>query len=111
MQLAGGIVEQHKPYRFRVGDVVHHRHYGYRGVVYGRDPGCQADEAWYLNNLSQPDRKQPWYHVLVHDHEHTTYVAQSNLVRDGSGEPIVHPLLDRIFTSRIGGRYDRESEN
>lgn len=104
-------MQQKATYEFCIGDIVHHRRYGYRGVVYGRDPSCRAEKSWYQNNQTQPDRDQPWYHVLVHDHGHTTYVAQSNLTRDACGEPIVHPLLDRIFTSRVGDRYDRESTN
>ena len=94
--------------RFGVGMVVHHLHYDYRGVIMGADATCEADEAWYQNNRSQPDRDQPWYHVLVHGSDHTTYVAQENLEPDPTGEPVVHPLLNRIFGSFLGGRYHRE---
>ncbi len=96
---------------FEIGQIIHHRRYGYRGVIFGIDPACTAPESWYMKNQTQPDRDQPWYRVLVHGHEHTTYVAESNLRTDDSTEPIVHPWLDRLFTNRIGDRYIRESQN
>jgi heat shock protein HspQ len=97
--------------RFSPGDVVRHRRYGYRGVIFGGDPVCTASEAWYQSNQSQPDRNQPWYRVLVDGSDHTTYVAQSNLVPDPSPDPVIHPWLDKIFTGRRGGRYIRRNMN
>ena len=97
--------------QFAVGQVVHHKRYGYRGVIFDYDPICRADEAWYKNNQTQPGRDQPWYHVLVHDHQNTTYVAQSNLEPDATGEPIVHPLLERFFDSYVAGFYQRNNLN
>ena len=91
--------------RFRVGDVIHHRRYGYRGVIVERDPGCQAEDGWYQNNQTQPARNQPWYHVLVHDGVHTTYVSERNLRPDPSGDPIVHPATDEFFGAFADGRY------
>ncbi len=52
---------------FQPGDLVHHKRYGYRGVVVAVDPNCRADDAWYQANQTQPDRDQPWYHVFVHE--------------------------------------------
>ncbi|MFQ5845905.1 MAG: heat shock protein HspQ, partial [Planctomycetota bacterium] len=66
------------PPRFEPGELVRHRRYGYRGVVAGLDPECRAGDEWYQGNLTQPDRRQPWYHVLVHGAQHTTYVAEEN---------------------------------
>ena len=34
--------------QFKVGDVVRHRRYHYRGVIYGWDPECKAEEDWML---------------------------------------------------------------
>lgn len=91
--------------RFRVGQLVAHRRYGYRGVVAGLDDRCRADDAWYQGNATQPDRGQPWYHVLVHGASHTTYVAESNLAAYTGGEQVVHPLTKELFASFSGGRY------
>ena len=92
-------------YYFEIGQLVQHRRYGYRGVVAGRDPRCRAPEDWYQNNLTQPDRSQPWYHVLVHGGEHTTYAAVDSLEEDCGGEQVVHPFTKVLFESFHGGRY------
>jgi heat shock protein HspQ len=97
--------------KFSIGEVVRHRRYGYRGVIFGWDPVCTASEDWYQGNQTQPDRNQPWYRVLVDGHTHTTYVAQSNLQPDPSESPVMHPWLDRIFSSRRDGRYVRRNMN
>ncbi|QDU36385.1 Heat shock protein HspQ [Maioricimonas rarisocia] len=89
------------------GDVIVHRRYGYRGVVVAVDPYCQADPGWYLSNKTQPDRNQPWYHVLVHDASHTTYVAEENLLPDDSSLPVRHPWLRRYFSDYDGHHYVR----
>ena len=92
---------------FEPGQLVRHRRYGYRGVVVQRDESCQADEAWYLKNQSQPDRHQPWYHVLVDGTATCTYAAAENLEADSSELPISHPLLPQFFTGFEFGRYHR----
>jgi len=92
--------------RFSVGDVIHHRLFGYRGVVVDVDAAFAGDDAWYEQVArSRPPRDAPWYHVLVSDATHTTYVAERNLELDDSGEPVRHPLLDRFFNDFQDGRY------
>ena len=96
--------------KFQVGDVVHHRRYDYRGVVVDYDRVCCADDSWYQKNVTQPSRKQPWYHVLVHGGA-MTYVAQENLELDTSKQAINHPLIKQHFTSFHEGRYYPMSVN
>ncbi len=96
--------------KFQPGDLVHHKRYGYRGVVVAVDLTCQADDTWYLANQTQPDRKQPWYHVLVDGSAMTTYPAQVNLEPDLTGEPVDHPLLELFFCEFRDGLYVRNSE-
>jgi len=93
--------------RFAPGDLVRHRRYGYRGVVVERDLSCAAPDAWYGSNQTQPERDQPWYHVLVHGTGQTTYAAQQNLEGDPSGGEIAHPLLPHYFSAFSDGRYVR----
>jgi heat shock protein HspQ len=95
---------------FDVGTVVHHLRYHYRGVIVEVDENCRADDAWYENNRTQPDRDQPWYHVFV-DGGHETYVAQSNLEADSEGLPINHPDVSRVFPSFFKGKYYKQSMN
>jgi heat shock protein HspQ len=91
---------------FDPGAVVHHKLHHYRGVVVGYDAHCEAGESWYLANKTQPSRKQPWYHVLVHASGGlSTYVAQSNLELERSGDPIDHPRIGCYFTEFKNGAY------
>ncbi|WP_090020614.1 heat shock protein HspQ [Limimonas halophila] len=92
--------------RFSVGQVVHHRKFGYRGVIVGVDPEYRGTEEWYrIMARSQPPRDKPWYHVLVHDASHRTYVAERHLEPDSSGEQIDHPDLGRFFDTFERGFY------
>jgi heat shock protein HspQ len=91
--------------RFSVGELVRHARFGYRGVVAGWDRRCRADHGWYSSNRTQPDRDQPWYHVLVHGGIHTTYVAEENLEAYPGGEQVVHPWTKELFESFGAGHY------
>lgn len=94
--------------RFAIGQLVEHRLFGYRGVVYDVDPSFQGTDEWYLQMAkSKPPRDKPWYRVLVHGSVHETYVAERNLEPDASGEPVQHPLLDALFDSFSEGVYHR----
>ena len=84
--------------KFSPGEVVHHIRYGYRGLIVDFDTTCQADGDWYKTNQTQPDKNQPWYHVLVDGQQQVTYVAQSNLQSDTSGAHVVHPMLNLFFS-------------
>ena len=105
------ITFEHKPPRFEPGDLVEHVRYGYRGVVVAVDVRCQASEAWYESNQTQPDRGQPWYHVLVDGQRVNTYVAQSNLRDDVSGRAVDHPAVDVFFEKFAEGRYSRNERD
>lgn len=94
-------------FRFAIAQVVHHRRYGYDGIIVARDASCQADEDWYLKNQTQPDRLQPWYHVLVHQAGHNTYVAEANLEAQPQAIAVQHPLLDVFFDRQPDGSYRR----
>jgi len=96
--------------RFAVGEVVHHRLFDYRGVIVDVDPMCQASDQWYETVAkSRPPKDKPWYHVLVHGASHMTYVAERHLERDVTGAPIIHPMLDNLFTGFESGRYVRSA--
>lgn len=92
--------------RFAVGQLVLHNRYGYRGIIVEIDPQCNATDQWYYGNQTQPNRSQPWYHVLVDGSEEATYVAEDNLEKDSSGDKIDHPLVAHFF-DEVNGRYVR----
>ena len=94
--------------RFGIGELVEHRLFDYRGVVFDVDPSFQGTDEWYESMArSRPPKDAPWYHVLVHGASHTTYVAERNLDPDPSGAPIQHPLLVQLFDALREGRYAR----
>ena len=91
---------------FSPGQLVRHVLFSYRGVVVDLDATFQLTDEWYEQMArSRPPREQPWYHVLVHQASHMTYVAERNLAPDGSGTRIVHPMLDHFFSEFRSGRY------
>jgi heat shock protein HspQ len=95
--------------RFDIGQLIRHRLFGYRGVVVDVDPRFLGTEEWYeAVARSRPPRDRPWYHVLVHEATHTTYVAERNLESDDSAEPVEHPLVERFFSTFRAGRYVRD---
>lgn len=100
------IIGHGKP-NFAPGQCVVHVRYGYRGIIVEVDRQCEATDDWYYGNQTQPNRYQPWYHVLVHGSDQVTYVAQSNLVKDPSKEQMIHSLLTYFFTKNKEGGYIR----
>ena len=94
--------------KFQVGELIHHRRFNYRGVVIDVDAGFSGTEEWY-NTMAHtnPPKDEPWYHVLVHKAEHTTYVAERNLESDLTGKPVFHPVLDHFFGEIKDGVYVR----
>ena len=97
--------------RFFVGQIIAHNKSGYRGVVFGVDAEFGLSEEWYEEVArSRPPKDQPWYHVLVDGSDSTTYVAESNLEPDTSGQTVNHPLIEIFFSSFESGSYIRNDE-
>jgi heat shock protein HspQ len=95
-----------KEAKFSIGQIVHHQLFDYRGVIIDVDYKFLGSEAWYQEVArSRPPKDQPWYHVLVNDAVHQTYVAERNLESREENEPIHHPLLDHYFKSLEKGFY------
>ncbi len=91
---------------FHIGQIVHHRMFDYRGVIFDVDQQFDGDGAWYeAMARTRPPRDKPWYRVLVHGADHTTYVAERNLEADDDPAPIDHPLVAELFALFEGGRY------
>ena len=109
INLSEGFAPPSENAKFEPGEVINHIRYGYRGVIVEFDLSCQAPEHWYLANQTQPDRDQPWYHVLVDGSQQVTYVAESNLKHDQTGEPVVHGMLNLFFSGYddIQNKYQR----
>jgi heat shock protein HspQ len=95
--------------RFSIGDVVRHRLFDFRGVVFDVDPVFANSEEWYeaIPEEIRPARDQPFYHLLAENGEtsYTAYVSQQNLLPDESEEPVDHPGISGLFDAFAEGRY------
>ncbi|MCH2170737.1 heat shock protein HspQ [Myxococcota bacterium] len=96
--------------KFRIGAIVRHRFYPFRGVIYDVDPTFSNTEEWWqsIPEDVRPAKNQPYYHLLAENDEGTyaAYVSEQNLVPDESGEPCLHPLVEQIFDGPSEGHYD-----
>jgi heat shock protein HspQ len=92
--------------KFSVGQLIHHRLFGYRGVIADIHPVFQGTEEWYEQVAqSRPPIDEPWYRILPHRAVHETYVAERNLEADTKGSPILHPLVEVLFEDFRDGVY------
>ncbi len=95
--------------RFGIGDVVRHRIFDFRGVVFDIDPVFANSEEWYesIPKEVRPHREQPFYHLLAEngDSSYIAYVSQQNLLGDADGGPIDHPSVTELFEEFDDGRY------
>ncbi|MHA6316857.1 heat shock protein HspQ [Altererythrobacter sp. CAU 1778] len=95
--------------RFGIGDVVRHRMYDFRGVIFDIDPVFANSEEWYqsIPEDKRPRRDQPYYHLLAENEEssYVAYVSQQNLLADSASGPVDHPSVDEIFEGFADGRY------
>jgi heat shock protein HspQ len=95
--------------KYGIGQVVRHRKYPFRGVIYDVDPIFANTEEWWLSIPEEvrPSKEQPFYHLLAEnaDTEYVAYVSEQNLVPDESGEPVRHPQVDEVFTRTEDGLY------
>ena len=91
---------------FNIGQLVRHRLFHYRGVIFDIDPEFAGTEEWYRQMAkSRPPKDAPWYHVLPDNATHTTYVAERNLLGDEDNLPVNHPLISRFFKGFSGHHY------
>lgn len=95
--------------KFSVGQVVRHKHYPFRGVVFDIDPVFASTEEWWLSIPAEvrPKKNQPFYHLLAENEEteYVAYVSEQNLLPDNSGSPIRHPQLTEFFVDNGDGTY------
>ena len=94
--------------QFAIGEVVRHRMFDFRGVIFDVDPVFANSEEWYesIPEDLRPSKDQPFYHLLAEnaDTTYVAYVSQQNLLPDESDEPVDHPAIATMF-DRQDGRY------
>jgi heat shock protein HspQ len=94
---------------FAPGDIVRHRMFDFRGVVFDIDPVFANSDEWYeaIPEGMRPSKEQPFYHLLAEneDSSYIAYVSQQNLVADGDRGPVEHPQIEAMFDGIERGRY------
>jgi heat shock protein HspQ len=100
--------------RFGIGEVVRHKIFDFRGVIFDVDPVFANSDEWYeaIPEPLRPSKDQPFYHLLAENAEtnYIAYVSQQNLVSDESDEPIDHPAIATMFERGEDGRYQLRGE-
>jgi heat shock protein HspQ len=98
-----------KTAKYAVGQVVRHRFYPFRGIIFDVDPMFNNTEAWWLAIPEEirPRKDQPFYHLLAEnaETEYIAYVSEQNLLADHSGTPLRHPRVTDLFIEGEDGRY------
>ena len=90
--------------QFAPGQVVRHRRFGYRGLIFDVDASFSQSPEWYeVMAETQPPKDRPWYHILVDGEKHTTYVSEQNLMDCAETDAFEHPLMSRLFRTRRSG--------
>lgn len=87
--------------KYRVGAVVRHKFYDFRGIVVDVDPVFSNTEAWWqsIPEDIRPRKDQPFYHLLAENDqtEYNAYVSEQNLIPDTSGVALRHPQIRELF--------------
>jgi heat shock protein HspQ len=92
--------------KYRVGDVVKHRIYPFRGIIFDIDPVFNSTEDWWqsIPEEIRPTKNQPFYHLLAENEktEYIAYVSEQNLLPDATGKPLRHPQVGQMFEESDG---------
>jgi heat shock protein HspQ len=95
--------------KFRIGQVVKHRIFPFRGVIFDVDPVFANTEEWWrsIPEEIRPRKDQPFYHLLAENSEghYVAYVSEQNLLVDDTGEPVAHPQAPLLFEGFDGEAY------
>ena len=100
--------------KYQIGQVVRHRIYPFRGVIFDVDPVFANTEDWW-NSIPEdvrPHRDQPFYHLYAENETsyYVAYVSEQNLVPDETGDPVDHPDVTDMFGEMHDGRYELHAE-
>jgi heat shock protein HspQ len=95
--------------KFQIGQIVRHRVYPFRGVIFDVDPEYDNTEEWWnaIPEEVRPSKDQPFYHLFAENDEteYVAYVSEQNLIVDDSGKPVRHPQIGQVFDRFEKGLY------
>jgi len=99
--------------KFQIGQVVKHRVFPFRGVIFDIDPEFNNTEEWWLSIPAEvrPRKDQPFYHLFAEnaETEYIAYVSEQNLLPDTSETPVRHPQVAEVFERDDSGAYHRRN--
>jgi heat shock protein HspQ len=109
------MTEKTRTARFGIGQVVRHRVFPFRGVVFDIDPVFNNTEEWWLAIPEdiRPRKDQPFYHLFAEnaESEYIAYVSEQNLLVDESDAPLRHPQIKEFFRRSTKGGYVARSRD
>jgi len=95
--------------KYQIGQVVRHRVFPFRGVIFDVDPEFANTEEWWNSIPAEvrPSKDQPFYHLYAENAEsaYVAYVSEQNLLPDESGDPLRHPAIMLNFSPEANGLY------
>jgi len=95
--------------KYKIGQVVKHRVFPFRGVIFDIDPEFANTDEWWeaIPPDVRPRKDQPFYHLFAEnaETEYIAYVSEQNLLPDNSGAPIRHPQVEEVFEYDDNGEY------
>ena len=95
--------------KYKLGEVVKHRVFPFRGVIFDIDPVFNNTDQWWLSipENVRPSKDQPYYHLFAEnaESEYIAYVSEQNLLPDNSGKPVRHPQIAEVFERDDDGNY------
>jgi heat shock protein HspQ len=95
--------------KYQIGQVVKHRVYPFRGVVFDIDPEFDNTDEWWESIPAEvrPRKDQPFYHLFAEnaESEYIAYVSEQNLLPDTSDKPLRHPQVNEVFVQDDRGLY------
>jgi heat shock protein HspQ len=107
--LLHGVMNKIRIAKYKIGEVVRHRVYPFRGVVFDIDPEFNNTDEWYESIPAEvrPTKDQPFYHLFAEnaETEYVAYVSEQNLLPDDTGEPVRHPQVAEVFERDDEGGY------
>jgi len=96
--------------KYQIGQVVRHRHFPFRGIIFDVDPQFANTDEWYeaIPEEVRPRKDQPFYHLFAENERthYIAYVSEQNLIPDDSAQPLNHPDIQEWFNLTSRGTYE-----
>lgn len=93
--------------KYQIGQILRHRLFDFRGVVFDVDPVFANSEEWYqaIPEEVRPAKDQPYYHLFAENERthYVAYVSEQNLMPDHSEAQVAHPDISKMFELTSNG--------